>query len=199
MRHEILRVETYKKMPWKNGLGFTREIRREPAEGEFHWRLSIAMINEDGPFSIFPHYTRIINTLSGRGMILKVDGISSRPLLPYDPFVFNGASEVECALIDGPIDDFNLIFDPDFCRAQMEWRVASRRVPIKSRADLILLYTVNELIIDGQSRLVLPAGATMEIQNEPADQVINFEVISGKGDGHFCLIEISAPPVPALD
>ena len=75
----------------------------------------------------------------------------------------------------------------------MNWLIASRRLPIKSQAGLILLYTVNELIIESEDRMILPAGATLEIHNTRPAQAVNFEVTSEKDDGHFCLIELFAP------
>ena len=37
-------------MAWKNGLGRTAEIARQPASGDgFDWRVSIATIAADGP------------------------------------------------------------------------------------------------------------------------------------------------------
>jgi environmental stress-induced protein Ves len=42
---------------WKNGGGTTREVVTQPpgaAFDEFNWRVSIATIASDGPFSTFP-------------------------------------------------------------------------------------------------------------------------------------------------
>ena len=55
---KILRHEDYKVMPWKNGGGITTEIWVSP-EGSglagvpFDWRVSIADVATDGPFSKF--------------------------------------------------------------------------------------------------------------------------------------------------
>ncbi len=38
-------------MPWKNGGGVTTEICVSPPSGAFDWRVSIATVNADGPFS----------------------------------------------------------------------------------------------------------------------------------------------------
>ena len=45
----------YQRQRWKNNLGWTREIAREPAAGDdFDWRLSLADIDQDCGFSRFP-------------------------------------------------------------------------------------------------------------------------------------------------
>ena len=69
MKH--LAAAGYRRMPWKNGQGVTREIAREPAEGEdFLWRLSIAEVAASGDFSLFPGYDRTITLIEGAGMRL---------------------------------------------------------------------------------------------------------------------------------
>ncbi len=44
-------------MPWKNGGGETAEIAVFPPSAdlsEFGWRISMATVSSDGPFSAFP-------------------------------------------------------------------------------------------------------------------------------------------------
>ena len=93
----ILRAADYPRMPWKNGGGSTEEIARDAGQDldGFGWRLSIADIETSGGFSVFAGYQRIITVLQGAGMALDVDGLSSRPLLPSDPFAFSGDSQVD--------------------------------------------------------------------------------------------------------
>eukprot|EP01035_Chromulina_nebulosa_P052956 gene52956-72284_t len=50
-------------MPWRNGQGMTEEIVNFPPESslaDFDWRLSIAHVEKDGPFSVFPGVVRTI-------------------------------------------------------------------------------------------------------------------------------------------
>src|SRR3546814_3572601 len=59
--------------PWKNGGGVTREIA---TGGSMHpnqawgWRVSLAEVAQDGPFSIFPETDRMIAEIDGGGMDL---------------------------------------------------------------------------------------------------------------------------------
>ncbi len=50
-----MRTVTYEELPdvpWRNGLGTTREVHRDE-----RWRLSIATITAPGPFSVFRGWT----------------------------------------------------------------------------------------------------------------------------------------------
>ncbi len=111
-------------MPWKNGLGSTCEIAIDPpgsgvASGGFRWRLSIATVDRSCPFSTFPGYDRTIMLVDGHGMILTVAGRSPRRMTElFEPFAFSGDDPADCALIDGPVDDFNLMVDRSRLRAE---------------------------------------------------------------------------------
>ena len=102
-------------MPWKNGLGFTREIAIDPpaasmSDAGFRWRLSIATVDQSGPFSSFPGIDRTIMVIDGKGMELSVAGQAPQRLdRCFLPFSFPGDAATECKLIDGPIQDFNLM------------------------------------------------------------------------------------------
>jgi len=123
----LLTASAYRAMPWRNGLGTTVEIAIEPGlDGRFRWRLSIADVAQSGPFSSFDGYDRVIAVVAGAGMRLAVAG---RPRVLIDresaPHAFSGDAATECALIDGPIRDFNLIFD----RATSDGSVVALRAP----------------------------------------------------------------------
>lgn len=101
-------------MPWKNGGGLTTEIYAGPPSGDFDWRVSIATVNADGPFSKFNGYERHIMTLSGEGMVLDIEGRGKFNLEPFRPFSFSGDAQVHGSLLQGPVQDFNLMVRRDF-------------------------------------------------------------------------------------
>ena len=109
----VVRRADHRVMPWRNGGGTTREIavRSGSTPGRFAWRLSIATVEQEGPFSTFEGYDRVIMMLDGGGMTLDVDGVTHRIARPNTPFAFAGEARVHCALIDGPIHDFNVMVD----------------------------------------------------------------------------------------
>jgi environmental stress-induced protein Ves len=70
-RFTFLPASGHADMAWKNGLGRTAEIARHPASGDaFDWRLSIATIGADGPFSAFPGCDRSLVPIEGGGLAL---------------------------------------------------------------------------------------------------------------------------------
>jgi uncharacterized protein len=100
--------------PWKNGAGITREIAVGPKAGgatEFDWRLSVAEVDRDAPFSAFPGIDRCIVLLRGAGMHLhSTDGrVNHRLDRPLAAFQFSGDVPLEATLIDGPSSDFNVM------------------------------------------------------------------------------------------
>jgi uncharacterized protein len=106
-----LRPERYRSMPWRNGMGVTLEIAREPAAGEdFRWRLSLATVTSSGPFSNYAGYRRSVTLIEGVGFQLRVGG--------QDPLVldrvgatalFPGDASAHCTLINGPATDISLM------------------------------------------------------------------------------------------
>lgn len=95
--------------PWRNGFGMTRELVVFPVREHWHWRLSVAEISQDGPFSRFDDVERWFAVLSGNGVGLSVDGKEQTLTRASAPVVFDGAALVECRLVDGPTLDFNLM------------------------------------------------------------------------------------------
>jgi len=102
----------YRVMPWKNGGGETTELYVEPdPDGAgFLWRISIATVAMDGPFSLFEGYVRHIMTIEGNGILLSGGPDGPIDVSPkFHPRKFSGDWAVASRLIDGPVRDFNLI------------------------------------------------------------------------------------------
>lgn len=101
----------YIAMPWRNAAGITHEIAREPAQGEdFSWRLSLASLQVNGPFSSYVGYQRCVALVEGHGFRLHIGGARDRELRTRGSHViFDGASDTRCELLDGPCTDLSLI------------------------------------------------------------------------------------------
>jgi len=101
-------------MKWKNGLGFTHEVvvvgTGHSSDPGFLWRVSVATISADGPFSTYPGYDRTITLLDGAGMTLDL-GERGRVVIDeqHRPFSFSGDWHVQAALLAGPTRDLNII------------------------------------------------------------------------------------------
>jgi len=116
----ILPAGGYSRMRWKNGAGWTSEILRAPDADNWQWRLSIAEIENDAPFSTFPDVERELVLLSGNGLRIRFDDGDTQELLPpHDRLRFTGERAAVSELIDGPTRDFNLMWKRDAIDAQL--------------------------------------------------------------------------------
>jgi uncharacterized protein len=116
----VIPANQYRRERWKNQLGWTREIVRSPAQGEWDWRLSIAEIEQDAPFSRFDGIERELVLLSGNGLRLRFDDGPTQTLLPpHARLRFPGERTVTGELLDGPTQDFNLMWRRDRIDAQL--------------------------------------------------------------------------------
>ena len=119
----VIPANEYRRERWRNGLGWTREIHAHAtagSPGDWAWRLSIAEIEQDAPFSAFPGIDRELVLLSGNGLRLRFDDGEVRELHPpHDKLRFAGERAVTGELLDGPTQDFNLMWRRDLVDAQL--------------------------------------------------------------------------------
>ena len=104
MSLRVLRPADYKRMPWKNGGGTTTELAVYPSNSAiaYDWRISIADIESNGPFSTFEGYDRYIALLEGVGMELRFDDGEPVRLEHRLQFVkFAGEQRIEGVLVSG--------------------------------------------------------------------------------------------------
>lgn len=129
-------------MPWKNGGGVTTEICVSPPSGAFDWRVSIATVNADGPFSTFTGYERHIMTLSGEGMVLDIGGRGKFALEPLRPFSFSGDAQVHGSLLQGVVLDFNLMVRRQFGSGVLQVRDCNAGDRLGSEKSIHLAYVL---------------------------------------------------------
>lgn len=100
-------------MAWKNGGGVTREIACSPAGAgmaSFVWRVSLAEVAADGPFSAFAEVERTLTLVEGAGMELTVGGRRRLVDAPHVPQDFPGDEPTDCRLLDGPVVNLNVMW-----------------------------------------------------------------------------------------
>lgn len=127
MQARRIPAHSFERQRWKNGLGWTFEIAREPAVGSgaetYAWRASIAEIEQDCAFSAFAGLRRCLVLLSGGGMRLTdTEQVHHDILPPHGRIEFDGERSMQCALLEGPTRDFNLIWDPSQVEASVHLR-----------------------------------------------------------------------------
>ena len=142
-------------VPWKNGGGSTTEIAIGPPDSgfeDFDWRVSLATIEKDGAFSLFPGVDRTLALVEGHGMTLDIDG---DPVLitDGDPVVaFDGSSDVTAKLSRGGSTDFNAMTRSDRCYHTFGRRRLTGISTFVARADITVLF--------------LAEGEALELRNE---------------------------------
>lgn len=161
-------------MPWKNGGGSTREIFRFPeGGGDWLWRLSIATIASDGPFSTFPGCDRALTLLEGAGMRLQFAAHHCDLRPPFETCRFAGEQAPDGVLLDGPTQDFNAI-----------WRRDAIAITVERRAMHGSLWCVPEA---GVSWFVYLLSGSLHLKDDPAGPHCQ------PGDGLWLLPEAGAP------
>jgi environmental stress-induced protein Ves len=119
-RSWVIPANEYRRERWRNQQGWTREIHRDRDNDDWSWRLSIAEVERDSPFSSFPGVERELVLLSGHGMRLRFDDGEVHELLPpHDKLRFAGERGVTGELIDGPTHDFNLMWRRERVQAEL--------------------------------------------------------------------------------
>lgn len=116
----VIAARDYQRERWRNGLGWTRQILRLPGHGDWKLRLSIAGIEQDAAFSVFPGVERELVLLHGEGLRLRfADGRCETLLPPYQRLRFAGEVEAGGERIDGSTRVFNLMWRRDTLQAEL--------------------------------------------------------------------------------
>jgi len=164
-----LRPSDHRVMPWKNGKGSTVELAVHPPPqgkgiGDFLWRVSVATVDADGPFSSFPGYDRKIVVLEGEGMMLShgEEGSAVR-LGPLEPYSFPGEAATTCRLMGGPVRDFNVMTRRGESQSTVSVVMPDRGLELSATgAGFQLLYCHQ-----GRCQITAPEGAVVVL--EPGD------------------------------
>lgn len=120
---KLLLAEDYHLTPWKNGGGVTREVAACYPQGgdgqDFLWRVSIATVAGNGPFSHFAGIDRTIAVLDGGAMVLA--GANGGVILSAqsEPYAFPGERAIH-ATVEEPTTDLNAMTRRGACAHRME-------------------------------------------------------------------------------
>ena len=198
----ILSPETFKTIPWKNGLGHTTELAINSGGNldNFDWRLSIASVINDGDFSNFSGYQRHLVLIEGEGLILDhrngdIDKLTNLLDLAH----FDGGNNTCGRLVNGAIKDFNIMTNKQSFAAEVNCHVEQHSADISFFSDkLIFAYSLtNEMKIEYGSKTTtsVPVGhlAQLQTHHAPESHEQDTAVISGQ---HMIIIDLMRLPVP---
>lgn len=162
-------------MTWKNGGGTTTEIATEPENAKGHdylWRVSIADVARDGPFSRFPGFDRVSMMISGNGLVLDAgaNGTVSLETL-FQPAAYSGDWMVDGRLTDGPIGNFNVIYNPSKVSVIVDVVDLTRSTPHETRRSYSSTTTLLQgdpiTVDDGRQTYELGIGDTLISKGYP--------------------------------
>jgi hypothetical protein len=155
----ILRGADYPALPWKNGRGVARRIAVVPAGSgyeSFDWQVSRTAITGDTPFSKLAGIDRQFMLLSGNGVILRVRGTAERVAFeqrierPLEPFAFRGDWDVDCMLVDGPVEVLNVMTRRGHAGARIEIRAVTTPALVRKAAgETLVVYAADALTAYG--------------------------------------------------
>ncbi|OYU85948.1 MAG: HutD-family protein [Bradyrhizobiaceae bacterium PARB1] len=148
---KILRAADYKTMPWKNGMGSTTEIAIHPADAkldDFDWRISMAQVASDGPFSSFAGIDRTLLVLEGNGIDLSVAGRPPARIDRETIHSFPGDQPTSARLVDGAIVDLNVMSRRKTVRHDV------KRIKLAQRLDFTVSTQTIFVVEQGQLEIV---------------------------------------------
>lgn len=173
----IRRHRDYRRMAWKNGGGETAEIAIFP-EGAtldtFDWRISMATVAADGPFSTFPGVDRTLCILKGKGLTLFPD---SRGAILVEaagqPVAFPSEVPITARLMDGQVTDFNVMTRRGRFRHHVSRMTLTGPADLKRHGLLMLVLLADGVAEVGvaASRSRVEAGDTIFVQAPDEDAV----------------------------
>lgn len=117
---KLLLADAVVPQAWRNGGGQTRELFAWPPGPDWQLRISLADIEQDGPFSAFPGVERWFAVLEGGGVALLFAEGERVVSAGEPPLHFDGGAAPGCRLLAGPTRDLNLMLRGVEGRLQMD-------------------------------------------------------------------------------
>ncbi|MFL5157968.1 MAG: HutD family protein [Microvirga sp.] len=191
MTARVFRNEDLVRVPWKNDGGTTAEVAAFPEGSTFEtfgWRISMADVASDGPFSLFPGIDRTLIVVEGAGFELDVEGIAFQLNQASPKLSFSGDDIATGRLLSGPIRDLNVMTRRGQFRHRARFiesgvallsddTIVAFLVPLDGPFDVTLDSTIHSL----QALDALMLEATQEL-------------VLLSGTGRAILVEISPDP-----
>lgn len=160
--------------PWRNGAGLTRQVAagrlRVPENAtfdEWDWRISVADITADGPFSVFSGIDRTAALVAGDSLVLQGDQGSLHFTQLSAVHAFAGETLMAAQLPKVPARLFNVMARRGRATARLCAHHGDAAIGVK-RADCCVL-----LIVRGEFRVALRHG--------PTRAAVEFQLHAGEG------------------
>ncbi|MGF1630263.1 MAG: HutD family protein [Kiloniellaceae bacterium] len=165
-----------KATPWKNGGGVTREIATSPSPsggGSWGWRVSLAEVAQDGPFSNFPETDRVIAVIDGEGMDLVSPDGATIALEPFQAVRISGDEPLSGRLRRGPVRDLNVMVLRRHFAAEMDfWHGPRSATSQVGDQDCLLIHN-------------LAGGCAVRVDGGKPHDLMPGETLVHEGQGRF--------------
>lgn len=162
--------------PWANGAGSTTVILREPDDAGWRIRVSVAIVEREGPFSELPGACRLLVPLDAPMTLRFPDG-SERSAARFGTLKFDGAPAPFGLLPESPTRDFNLMLR-DGARGEVHPRTLVDAMVLPPEAG------VRWLVYLDSGRAALRTGKDRGIELNPHDAAL---VIPGGGEARVLI------------
>lgn len=166
--------------PWRNGGGVTRELVAWPHPQAWRWRVSVAEVASNGPFSRFEGVQRWLAILDGAGVRLSFETGAVELTGHSAPLNFDGADPVDCELLGGSVRDLNLMLRSDGAAGRSLSRM--QRIAGTTRVDIDVAKTV----------ALFNLGAAAVLRTETGPVVVPADTLAWQTLPAGCCVEIEA-------
>ena len=152
------------------------------APGALPWqlRISLAEVNSNGPFSLYPDVERWFTVVDGAGVRLTFDGVKHPLDASSGPLRFSGNTPVHCDLVAGPTRDLNLMAARGVgtmlpCQSGVRWTS-----PLEQRG--VFARRAGRWMVPGATALDLPAHTLLWL-GDAAGLEFSFDANTGDDRG----------------
>ncbi|HEY8243248.1 MAG: HutD family protein [Vicinamibacteria bacterium] len=180
--HRLIAPREFRRMPWKNGGGYAAEVAAWPSGSHdaFAWRVAIAEIERDGPFSSFPGVDRTFVLLDGEGVVLVHDDVEVALTVPHEPYRFSGDSACMCRLVGGPSRAYNLMVRRDRARGTLVVSDGAAAVPGPFRFGVCYAASgASECLLPGHAPIGLAPGVALVTDGTSAVASMHVNPVDG--------------------
>lgn len=170
---EVVRYAELAEIPWSNGLGVTREVaRKDEGSGSaaFLWRISIARIDGDAPFSALPGVDRSLMALGKDGVTLVVGNTDPRHLALHEIVLFKGEDDVRPVGITRPSLDLNLMTRRDMASGTMSLCTVTHEATLSVRPG------------DAAAAILLDGELTVDIDRQQQRRLQHLDAVIASGE-----------------